>query len=240
MPARARFFGLDLAWSDHRSSGVCALDADGRVTDERMLETDDEIVDWVAFHARGSAVIGADIPLLVPNETGSRPCDRAVASAYGARGAGPHPANRSLFIERFGRVRGEDLARRFATLGFGGPFEHGDRVLIEVYPHPGIVEAFGLPARLAYKKGSIAARRSGLLELRAHLDTLATARPALSGPRVEIPTGATGRQLKSIEDRLDARFCAWTAASWDHGCAALFGEAGSGHIVVGRRCAANG
>lgn len=43
------------------------------------------------------------------------------------------------------------------------------------------------------------------------------------------------RQLKAIEDLLDARICAWVAAVWTrHGNAGVrvFGDASSGHIAV--------
>ncbi len=230
----ATYFGLDMAWSDTRGSGVCALDASGIVVDERHLATDGEIEEWIAGLATDRAVVAADIPLVVPNETGSRPCDRAVAAAYGSRRAGPHPANRALFETRFGRVRGEALRKRLEGLGFGTPFDRGRRTLFEVYPHPGLVEVFDLAERLRYKKGTVAERRRGLKRLRALLDRLAEATPPLTGPAVAIPNAATGRDLKAIEDRLDARFCAWAALLWAVAPSRLrvFGDATSGHILV--------
>jgi predicted RNase H-like nuclease len=237
MPASTalRCFGLDLAWSDHRPSGLCALDSTGAVLDETALVDDDAVVDWLARHLQGPAVVAADIPLWVPNETGMRPCDRAVASAYGARGAGPHPANRSLFVRRFGRVRGEDLATRLARFGFNGPWSPGDRVLMEVYPHPGLVETFRLAYRLPYKKGPLERRRGELRRLRDRLHRLRTSDPPLTGPPVAISDDARGTELKAIEDRLDARFCAWSALVWAHlgpGAFRLFGDAATGHIAV--------
>ncbi len=229
------FFGLDLAWADHNWSGACVVEADGTVVDERLLRSDDDILGWVADHLDGPAVVAADIPLSVPNAGGARDCDRQVAAVYGSRHAGPHPANRTLFLSRYGRIRGEDLADRFADLGFGDPWANRARTLLEVYPHPGLVEVFGLPERLAYKKGTPSDRRRGLARLRRLMRRLEQSDPPLLGQHVRIPRDATGGALKAIEDRLDARFCAWAAAVWHRHRTRrvrLFGGPERGHIAV--------
>ncbi len=78
--------GVDLAWSESNGSGACALDADGRVVDERILGADDEILDWVRGLASDSAVVAVDAPLLVPNETGRRLCESELSREYGGPG----------------------------------------------------------------------------------------------------------------------------------------------------------
>jgi predicted RNase H-like nuclease len=236
--ARAAALGVDLAWSDRNPSGVCALDAAGRVIDEQLLETDDQIVDWIAGLVDGPATVGIDAPLLVPNETGRRSCENELARVYGGRRAGPHSSNRSLFLGRYGRIRGEDLAVRLAALGFRGPWSGGDRTLLEVYPHPALIEAFGLGERLRYKsKPGLGpeGRRAGLRILAGLLAVLSAADPPLRGGEVDVPAGARGKGAKAIEDRLDARVAAWVAAVWArHGTnrIRLFGTAGGGHIAV--------
>jgi predicted RNase H-like nuclease len=227
-----RFFGLDLAWADHNPSGVSVLDATGTVLDERLLGSDEEIIDWIDARLAGPAIIAADIPITVPNDSGARVCDRAIASDYGARRAGPHPANRTIFLNRYGRIRGEDLAAGLAGRGFADPWSGSDRILMEVYPHPGIVEVFDLPERLLYKKGPLRQRRHGLARLRTLLASLETTEWPLRGPHHVIPRNATGRELKRIEDLLDARFCAWIAAVWVRGGCRVYGAPGKGHIVV--------
>ena len=234
-----RCFGLDLAWADHNPSGVAVLDDTGRLIDEQTLTTDAEILAWIASHLEGGTVVAADIPVTVPNETGARPCDRRLASVYGSRRAGPHPANRSIFLERYGRVRGEDLGRQLAELGFSHPWSNSNRVLLEVYPHPGLVEVFDLPERLLYKKGTLAERRRGLRTLRRLLASLQDDEPPLIAPSIRIGTKATGKELKTVEDLLDARFCAWTAAAWQADRVELFGDAETGHIGVPGRAGAD-
>ncbi len=233
--AAAAFFGIDLAWSDRNSSGVCALDGTGRVVDERTLHDDDGIVGWVESLLGGAAVVAVDAPLQVPNATGRRPCERELGARYGGRKAGPHPSNRTLLEGRMGRVRGEDLAARLEALGFAGPWQRGARTVMEVYPHPGLVEVFCLPQRLRYKKGKVAERRAGLAALAALLDRLRDADPPLLGPALPEIEALRGRALKALEDRLDARFCAWVASVWArHGTARvhLFGDPAGGHIAV--------
>ncbi len=234
----ARCFGIDLAWSERNLTGVCALDEAGVVVDERLLQSDDEIVAWVRERLDGPAVLAVDAPLHVPNETGRRAGENELAAAYGARKAGPHSSNRSLFLRQYGRIRGEDLAEQFAAMGFVGPWNGGERTLLEVYPHPALIEAFGLPERLRYKaKPGLGSdgRRTGLRNLARLLASLEHADPPLIGPAVAVPDDARGRSAKAIEDQLDARVAAWVAAVWARhgtGRVRLFGDADGGHIAV--------
>jgi predicted RNase H-like nuclease len=227
--------GVDLAWTARNGSGACALDADGRVVDERILGADDEILDWVNDLASDAAVVAVDAPLLVPNETGRRLCESELSREYGSRWAATHSSNRQLLLNRYGVIRGEDLADELRRLGFGDLWSQARRTLLEVYPHPAIIEAFGLPRRLAYKKGRIAQRRAGLRRLDALILSLDRADPPFIGSPVEITDTMTGIELKAIEDLLDARICAWVAAVWNrYGSAGVrvFGDTVSGHIAV--------
>ena len=227
--------GVDLAWTARNGSGACALDADGRVVDERILVTDDELLEWVNDLASESAVVAVDAPLLVPNETGRRPCESELSREYGSRWASTHSSNRQLLLDRHGAIRGEVLAGELRRSGFGDLWSQTQRTLLEVYPHHAIIEAFGLPRRLAYKKGRIAERRSGLRRLNELILSLAKADPPFIGPPVAITDTMTGGELKAIEDLLDARICAWVAAVWiryGDTRVRVFGDAVSGHIVV--------
>ena len=233
----AHFFGIDLAWSGKNLSGGCALNGAGNIVDERMLGSDDEIAGWISQRLEGPAVVAIDAPLLVPNETGRRPCESAVAREYGSRKAGPHPANRSLLIGRDGKIRGEELAARLGALGFGDPWAGSKRTLVEVYPHPTLIETFGLEERLVYKAKtgvSVADRRRGLRRLAGLLKQLEHADPALRGPEVTVDETLRGAALKAVEDRLDARICAWVASVFgsDPDRIRLFGDSKTGHIAI--------
>lgn len=110
--------------------------------------------------------------------------------------------------------------------------------MLEVYPHPALIEAFSLPERLAYKaKPQLGpeGRRRGLRTLARLLASLERADPPLIGARVVVPSDVRGRGAKAIEDQLDARVAAWVAAVWArHGPSRmrLFGDAERGHIAV--------
>jgi len=228
-------FGLDAAWSDRNPSAICHVDGAGRIVAEAFLGDDGEILTWITDRLEVESVVAADLPLQVPNDTGMRPCDRAASRAYGGRGAGPHPTNRSLLVGRDGRIRGEEIAAALQALGFGGPWSTTGRTLLEVYPHPSLIEVFRLPERLRYKKGTAEERRRGLGELSGLLDSLRNADPPLTGPSPPDPRRLRGRSLKALEDRLDARFCAWMALLWARrGPAAfrVFGDEAGGHIAV--------
>lgn len=200
---------------------------------------DDELVSIIRGLS-GPVAVAIDAPLVVPNETGRRECEAEVQRVYGSRHAGPHPANRTLLTKVHGRIRGEDLLVRLRDLGFRLPADRGPRTVLECFPHPALIEMFGLSERLRYKakRGfGVAHRRRGLVELDRLIGTLATATPPLRTPSLRIDETVRGRALKALEDRLDASICAWIAAAWTHGgsdAIAFFGDPAGAHIAVPR------
>ncbi|HAZ27786.1 TPA: DUF429 domain-containing protein [Candidatus Acetothermia bacterium] len=241
-----RFVGLDLAWSPRNTSGAVVLDWDGAIA--RPVAWDDALTDdaaIVAFVARttgaGPALVAVDAPLVVPNETGSRPCDRAVSSAYGHAEAGARPVSRRSVAH----MREEKLVALLAELGF----QHSPTVrrqvpvrqVVEVYPHPAMVELFGLTKTLKYKacpERPYPLRWAELGRLRDLLRSLSGYEPALEGGGLldaADPHGRRGRTLKRLEDLLDACFCAYTALHiwyWGEMGYRLFGDLESGYILV--------
>jgi Uncharacterized protein conserved in bacteria len=101
--------GLDLAWSPRNPSAGVVL---GWAEDhwevaawEAQLGPDAEILAFLEPYLDAPCVIGIDAPLIVPNETGSRPCDRILASRFGRHHAGGYPVNRR-WLRSFGGLRG--------------------------------------------------------------------------------------------------------------------------------------
>jgi histidinol-phosphate phosphatase family protein len=225
-----RFVGIDLAWSPRNRSGGAVLSADGKLLlATGDLSSDDEVLDFIstALAGRRPGLIAIDAPLAVPNETGSRPCDRQVASVFSRFEAGPYPANREN-LTRYGGLRAEALTRRLRFLGFRHDpdiaRQKDSRQLIEVFPHPAMISLFDLDRTLKYKARTgrdYPLRWSELGQLRSHLVALCDAEPPLrlSSNVVEMPIeGSRGRAFKEAEDLLDAVVCAYSALyAWHHG-----------------------
>lgn len=143
-----------------------------------------------------------------------RVADRLAHSFYGKYHAGAYPASRA---RRFWK-RTTRLSSSLAKLGFG----HGDewapksigRFQIEVHPHAAAVQLFLLDRIVKYKKGRLEERAAELKRLRGLLlERLPALVPRL--PITELPEiPASGRELKAVEDQLDALLAAYIAAHW--------------------------
>jgi len=240
--------GLDLAWKVGRPSGVSVARWSGgkatlvepavaRAMENRAVL---ELVERVA--PRGPCIVAIDCPLEIPNATGMRPCDRLLARLFRPYHAGPHPANRTIFLRR-AELRGEQLAHDLRDrLGFSlDPRAGSPRTVIEVYPHPATVVLFDLERILPYKaKGgrSLALRQRALADLQRHLQSLAERDPPLviDDPVVAADTtGLRGKKFKEVEDALDSLLCTYVGLLYGlrgHHATAVFGDQRNGHIVV--------
>lgn len=131
----------------------------------------------------------------------------------------------------------ELLEKQFLHLGRSDQ----DKWQFECYPHPAIVELFGLEQRLAYKKGSVEERREGQACLASLIKTL-EGRSSLSLNIKEdlsyLLDGACiaslqGQALRDNEDSLDAITCLYIAGLYASGYAMrVFGDIHDGYIVV--------
>jgi len=243
--AETRYLGVDLAWSGSARSGVCVLDANGRILDDGAVPPED-LVDWVLRWRGGRSVLAIDGPLVVPSDSGAlRPVEIELHRRYGGRHAGPFPGGaRSTAM----RGRGQSPAALLVE-------EIGDYVpdptdttaahrAIEVFPAPTWLELFGLPERIRYKHGRLSERVTALEKLAALLATLADADPPLGpvvgGEFAERWALAHARSdWKAIEDILDGRLCAYVALLWGRTpdpAWVVTGDAswGDGYVVVPR------
>ncbi len=242
------FLGLDLAWSARNTTGAVALRQAGPPGRSRAnldasptsaLLSDDEIVEWVQQQMDAAppdtrTLIGIDAPLIAPNPPGTgRPADRQVTRLYGRFHAGCYPANR----ERCARPIA--LARRLVEHGFS--LDPSDvaaghpRVALEVYPHAATVGLFGLARIPKYKKGRVAARRTGLAGFQDLLQQrLPTLDPPILPPPPEDVAPLRGKSLKALEDRLDSLMCAAMVAVYERypeRCV-IAGDVEEGYILV--------
>ena len=182
---------------------------------------------------RAVDLIAIDIPLARSAIIGRRFSDDAVSRAYGSRKCGTHTPNAS----RPGPIS-DALNEGFARAGY--PLRTVTITtpgLIEVYPHPALVELTGASERLPYKVAKVrkywpsdtpSGRRTRLYNqwdkiitsLEGEIAGVATALPR---PDLD----ASGVDVKAYEDALDAVVCAWVGICALDGRATPFGDENS-------------
>jgi predicted RNase H-like nuclease len=244
-----RFLGVDLAWSPRNTSAGAALCWDGDsanlVAWRDDLTDDADVVAWaIAQAGEAGTLVAIDAPLIVPNETGTRPCDREITRQFGRYHAGTHPANRRN-LGRYEGLRGERLVDLLEQRGFAHVHRierRGEvRGVMEVYPHPAMINLFGLDRILKYKARSGRGYEKRWAEFRRYQTYLRALSD--SEPSVRLPSEITNRQVESLrgralkryEDLLDAVFCAYIALycwAWGPMRYRIFGDTRTGYIVV--------
>ena len=226
--------GIDLAWSTG-TTGLAGVADSGRLLSSTSVQDDEQIADWLEQLPRPPRVVAVDAPLVVPNDTGQRLAERLIGQTFGRYGAFAHSANRTLMG---GEPRGMRLARRFGWNVDPHARPSGDQtVCIEVYPHPALIGLFRLPYRLAYKKGSIAARLPEFVALLNHLETIPELQLPAQPRWQQIRQAVAARQpgvLGRYEDEVDAIVCAHLAWLWQHrpGSLHVYGTLDEGYIVA--------
>lgn len=245
-----RYFGVDLAWGlglahpvtgrtkKVNETGLCLLDATGRILDAGWERGPDAVFTWIDRHLSDGSnngdgdIIAIGAPLIVPNPTGMRECEREVGRGYGRWKVGANASNQAL-ASRAGAVLLDLLETRGVTYTDGTTTPApGQSVAFECYPYTTIVgvDELGYDVeRPRYKRliphlprgEANRARADNCDELIRRMIGLATATPPLDLRSHEItahlvdepsPLGSTA--YKHREDLLDAALCAWTAALW--------------------------
>lgn len=234
--------GIDLAWQSEKNTSAAAVgQLDGNALSIHDLREDlDSVEATVEFVAAYPDVegIAIDAPLIIDNITGQRSCEKELSRVYGARKASCHASNLGLYPD----APSVDLGKRLVEQGYAhlGSAENSHWQL-ECYPHPAIIEIFGLEERLFYKKGSAAAKRTGQLLLAGFIRQLAVS-PVL---RLSVDArfdsyldeyairSKRGAALKKNEDALDAIVCTYIAGLYQRGVTnSVFGNVGEGYIYV--------
>ncbi|MBE9054617.1 DUF429 domain-containing protein [Sphaerospermopsis sp. LEGE 08334] len=243
-----KFIGIDLGWKS-QPSGLCCLELiDGKL---QLLNLDRQesiadILTWIdqIIKPEEPGIIAVDAPTLIPNSTGSRLPDKLSHKYFGKYHAGCYPANQNLaFAERTINFGLELESQGFVHAPKIEPQKPG-RYQIEVFPHPAIVNLFGLEKILKYKKGKIQERRLELIKLQNYIqEILPSISPHLCSSAFicglfpeQIPN--TGRQLKETEDKLDSLICAYVGAYWWFWGTEknlVLGDESTGYIVVPER-----
>jgi predicted RNase H-like nuclease len=251
--------GIDAAWTATQPSGVAVAVgsadgwrlisvatsygrfqdcADGGILDgQRPMGSlpDAPILLAAASKLCGTPIdlVALDMPLAHTPIVGRRFCDNEVSRAYGGRKCGTH----SPSVIRPGRIS-DELKIGFERAGYllltNAVASPG---MIEVYPHPALVELAGASIRLPYKASKVRSywpnatpseRRLRLYESWCEIVTLLDAQ--IGGVAAALPglaLHATIVELKAYEDSLDAVVCAWVAICALEGKARPFGDENS-------------
>ncbi|GAB4298211.1 MAG: DUF429 domain-containing protein [Oscillatoriaceae cyanobacterium] len=217
-----KFLGIDFGWQCG-ASGLCCLNWENdrlQLLDLDRRESIADILAWVYCWAeKESAIVAVDAPTIITNPTGMRTADRLTHKYFGRYHAGAYPANlRSRFADRTVAFGHSLAAQGFAHTPTIAPRTPG-RYQIEVYPHPAIVNLFGLNQILKYKKGPLAQRQLELAKLHQYIgEILPILEPRLApdtiGKIPQVQTRLTIKTFKAIEDQLDALICAYIGAHW--------------------------
>jgi predicted RNase H-like nuclease len=215
---------------------LAVVDDDGRLLESTSLVSDVDLVAWIRRWPN-VGVVGIDSPLIVPNELGSRECEKAIGRAFGRYDAGAYPSNRSNPL--FDPPRAMKLVEHF-----GWEVDPGSAttpLALEVYPHAGMVGLFQLGRILPYKARptrSVADRRRAFLLLCDLLESLPELRlgehERWAELRSAIDVAQRPFQLGRVEDEVDAILCAHLAWLWDHrpGALQVYGDPVAGFIVA--------
>ncbi len=234
--------GIDLAWlSDANGSGVAVGTLAGRQLRLERLHANvvgfDRVVEMIEAQP-GLQGLAIDAPLIINNLTSSRPCEKALSKVYSTKWAGCHPSN----LERYPGAASVRLGDLLLDKGFshlGEPAKSNWQ--IECYPHPAIIELFGLEKRLAYKKGNNKEKKFGQIQLARFIRSLADSSELSLSIAPELDaffdesriTQLAGQAIKDNEDGLDAALCLYIAGLYAIGSPMqCFGGVEDGYIVV--------
>lgn len=231
--------GIDLAWHPEKNPTAIAVGIleEGHLT-VSAVEVSVLSVSQIAeklLSAGELAGVAVDASLIIPNVSEQRACEKEISRCYGGMGASCHASNTTLYPE----AASVSLSQKLYSNGF----EHlgESKWQIECYPHPAIIEIFGLSRRLAYKKGRVADKKSGQKQLAQLVKSLSCS-PVLplhltqdvfeffDEPNID---SLRGRKLKSNEDALDAVVCLYIAGLYSISASGqTFGNVKDGYIWV--------
>ena len=237
-----RLAGFDLAWKSEKNTTAASFgDLNGNYLHLTKvypaLRSLGELKSVIQSEDRLFGV-AIDAPLIINNISGQRKCEKLLSMAYGGRGVSCHSSNLDLYPHPAGvelslhlKGRGFQHLQNAAT----GKFQ------IECYPHPAIIEMFGLSERLAYKKGKVAYKKQGQTRLSRYIKALEKSRviSLVIGSEIEeyleeeYIWSLTGAALKVNEDVLDSIVCTYIGALFaKQSTQTTYGSIEDGYIYV--------
>ncbi len=206
-----RFIGIDLAWTTKNETGICVLDDRGNILHlSAEVYTNDELIDIIQEFYQHPTFVAIDAPIVVPNETGSRPAESALARdlIHNHRIRAFH-CSRSYLTKHYGGIRAEEIAQRLISdMNFKVGYFQGEDSVVETLPTGIIAGLFPEHAPFKYKikkgvstqfAGEELIRLASLFEENGLLDELAI------NPQLKYSKNLH----KHLEDQIDAFLCAF-------------------------------
>lgn len=237
-----KVIGIDLAWQSEKNTTAIAI---GQLSGNHLHISKthaavlglENIIKTIQSET-DVAGVAIDAPLIINNKTGQRTCEKSLSSAYGSKKATCHASNQNLYPDADSvRLSQYLLGQHFKHLGR----PETEKWQIEIYPHPAIIETFGLEQRLLYKKGSAINKRQGQVNLAKLIRSLEHSKHLKLSLHSDMdeylePTkilSKAGKAMKQNEDALDAIMCAYIAANYALNKAGrVFGDRQNGYIYV--------
>lgn len=169
------------------------------------------------------SVITVDMPISSTPIIGRRNAENAISKAFGAKGCGAH----SPSIFRPGKISSlflEDCIKNGFKHGVISTLGGQTKCILEVYPHPALIDLLRLDYRLTYKAGntsrfwpdlSIEQRKINLLSI--YNEILTALSEKIKGIPLVLPDDLIERpfaHFKRFEDSLDALICGWVGMKY--------------------------
>lgn len=198
---------------------------------KRLLESSEKLL-----NNQNITLITVDMPISLSPITGRREAENAISRVYGERGCGAH----SPSILRPGKISSlflNDCLNHDYQLGVVSTAVGKTNCLIEVYPHPALIDLLELEYRFPYKAGntskfwpdlSVKERKIKLLSIYNEILTALSLK--IKGIPLSIPDNLVERpfsHFKRFEDALDALVCGWIGMKYLAGEAKAYGDSTS-------------
>ena len=246
MGNKIKLAGVDLAWRSEKIPTAIAIGScdSSELSIERVIPAIFGIKDVLSELKETNDLTGIaiDAPLIINKVDGQRDCEKEIGETYGSKQASCHTSNTTLYPS----ANSVKLSNELVSLGFEHLGKENAKWQIECYPHPAIIEIFGLEKRLKYKKGLVSERREGQVQLGKLIKGLSNnpvlklnLSDSLAADHIDEQKihSLKGQALKTNEDALDAIICLYIAALYSihkksRTLGKIFGEIENGYIWV--------